>query len=273
MAAVFRKWRFHLSGRSRLLSFCKVAYAIGLQKVAFPSFWALEARVFLQSSTLVFRKWCFHLSGRSRLLSFCKVAHAVGLQKVAFPFFWALEARVFLQSSTLVFRKWCFHLSGRSRLLSFCKVAHAIGLQKVAFPSFWALEAPVFLQSSTCHWSSESGVSIFLDARGSCRSAKVAHAIGLQKMVFPFFWALEAPVVLQSSTCHWSSESGVSIFSGRSKLVVFLQSSTLVFRKWCFHFSGRSRLLPFCESSTCHWSSESGVSIFLGARSSCRSAK
>ncbi len=64
-----------------------------------------------------------------------------------------------------VFRKWRFHLSGRSGLLSFSKVRrtwHGIGLQKVAFPSFWALEARVFLQSSTCHWSSESGVSIFL---------------------------------------------------------------------------------------------------------------
>ena len=85
---------------------------------------------------LVFRKWRFHFSGRSKL--------------------------IVLQSSTLVFRKWCFHLSGRSRLLPFCKVAHAICLQKVAFPFFWALEAPVVLRSSTCHWSSESGVSIFL---------------------------------------------------------------------------------------------------------------
>ena len=100
MPLVFRKWRFHLSGRSRLLSFCIVAHAIGLQKMAFPSFWVLEARVFLQSSTLVFRKWRFHLSGRSRLLSFCIVAHAIGLQKMVFPSFWALEAPVFLQSST-----------------------------------------------------------------------------------------------------------------------------------------------------------------------------
>ena len=131
----------------------------------------------------------------------------------------------------LVFRKWCFHLSGRSRLLSFCKVGHAMGLQKLAFPSFWALEAPVFLQSRTCHWSSEIGVSIFLGARGSCLFCKVEHAIdlqkvafpffwalhadvlsfckvehatGLQKVVFPSFWALEAVVLLHCRTCHWS---------------------------------------------------------------------
>ena len=64
--------------------------------------------------------------------------------------------------------KWAFRLG----LLSFCKVEHATGLQKVAFPSFWALEALVVLQNRTCHWSSESGISIFLGARSSCLSAK-----------------------------------------------------------------------------------------------------
>ena len=49
MPLVFRKWRFHLSGRSRLLSFCEVEHATGFQKAASPSFWALEAPVVLQS--------------------------------------------------------------------------------------------------------------------------------------------------------------------------------------------------------------------------------
>ena len=121
MAAVFRKWRFHLSGRSGLLSFFKVPrtwHGIGRQKVAFPSFWALEARVFLQNSTLVFRKWRFHFYGRSRLLSFCKVRSTCH---------WSSERGV-----SIFLRR--FHLSGRSGLLLFCEIAHAIGLQKLAFP-------------------------------------------------------------------------------------------------------------------------------------------
>ena len=51
MPAVFSKWCFHCSGRLRLLSFCAVEHASGLQKVMFPSFWALEAPVFLHSRT------------------------------------------------------------------------------------------------------------------------------------------------------------------------------------------------------------------------------
>ena len=62
--------------------------------------------------------------------------------------------------------------------------------RKVSLPSFWALHADVL---SFC---------------------KVEHATGLQKVAFPSFWALEAPVALHSRTGHWSSESGVSIFSG-----------------------------------------------------------
>ena len=83
-------------------------------------------------------------------------------------------------------RKWAFRLW----LLSFSKVEHALALQKVAFPFFWALHAEVM---SFC---------------------TEEHAIDLQKVSFPSFWALEAPVVLQSRTCHWSSENGVSIFLG-----------------------------------------------------------
>ena len=101
-----------------------------------------------QKSKILFesRKWAF----RPRLLSFCKVEYAIALQKIAFPSFWALHAEV----------------------LSFGAVEHASGLRQVVFPSFWALEAPVFLPSRTCQWSSASGVSIFLGARGSCLSAK-----------------------------------------------------------------------------------------------------
>ena len=74
------------------------------------------------------------------------------------------------QKSKILFvsRKWAFRL----RLLPFCKIEHATGLQKVSFPSFWALETLVVLQGRTCHWSSESLVSIFRGARGSCLSAK-----------------------------------------------------------------------------------------------------
>ena len=59
MPAVFGKWCFHLSGRSRLLSFCTVEHASGLQQVVFPSFWALEAPVFLRSRT---RQWSSEVS-------------------------------------------------------------------------------------------------------------------------------------------------------------------------------------------------------------------
>ena len=71
----------------------------------------------------------------------------------------------------LIFRKWVFPFfwALHADVLSFCKVDHAAGLQKVAFPFFWALEAPVFLHSRTCHWSSESGVSIFSGDRSRCR--------------------------------------------------------------------------------------------------------
>ena len=138
---------------------------------------------------------------------------------------------------------------------------HAIDLRKVAFPSFWALEAPVVLQIRTRHWYSESGFSIFLGARGSCRpakyvehaidlqkvafpsfwaleahcmsSCKVEHAIGLRKMAFPSFWALEAHVVLQRRTCHWSSTIGVSIF---------LQAATRCESKPCASFVTRKAL-------------------------------
>ena len=82
----------------------------------------------------------------------------------------------------LVFRKWCFHLSGRSRLLSFCKVEHAIGLQKVVFPSFWALEAHVVRQRRTCHWSSESSVSIFLQAVTRCESKPCTSLVPRQEL-------------------------------------------------------------------------------------------
>ena len=60
MPLVFRKWRFHLSGRSRLLLFCKVAHAIGLQKMVFPSFWALHASLsshFAAGRTLTMAKF------------------------------------------------------------------------------------------------------------------------------------------------------------------------------------------------------------------------
>ena len=88
----------------------------------FPSFWAREAPVFLQSRTCHWSSesrvpsfWALHAD----VLSFCTVEHATGLQKVV------------------------FRPSGRSRLLSFCTVEHAVYLQKVLFPSF--LETEVVL--------------------------------------------------------------------------------------------------------------------------------
>ena len=142
---------------------------------------------------VVFRKWRFHLFGRSELLSFCQVEHASGLQKVVFPSFWALEAPVFPPSRTCQWssKKWRFHLSGRSRLFSFCTVERASDVQKVVFPSCWALEALLVLHSRARQRFSESGVSIFLGARGFSRSA-----------------------LLHSRTCQRSSASGASIFLG-----------------------------------------------------------
>ena len=123
----------------------------------------------------------------------------------------------------LIFRNLRFHLSGRSRLLSFCTADHAIDLQTVAFPSSWALEAIVFLPSRTCHWSSESGVSIFLGARSSCRSAQQTMPLIFRKVSFPSFWALHADVL---SFCTVEHATGL--------------------QKVVFRPSGRSRLLSFC---------------------------
>ena len=55
-------------------------------------------------------------------------------------------------------------------------------------------------------------------------SCKVEHAMGLQKMVFPSLWALEAHVVLQIRACHWSSKNGVSIFL-QAATITYVQAS------------------------------------------------
>ena len=152
------------------------------------------------------------------------------------------------------------------------KVGNPIRKPKVCV----SLRASVILQSRTCHRSSEIGVSIFLGAPGSCRSAQqtmplifkkvsfpsfwalnadvlpfcqVEHADGLQKVAFPSFWALEAPVVLHSRTGHWSSESGVSIFLGaRGSCRSAQQNMPLIFSKSRFHLSGRCTLTS-CRSA------------------------
>ena len=143
-----RKWVFRLE----LLSFSKIENSIA------PSSPIKNYAFAWNSRKNIFRPRMENLAWKSKVCGTVCVSLTVCILKgrtyywssMAFPFFWASHAEV----------------------LSFCGIENGSGLQKVAFPSFWALEAPVVLQSSTCHWSSESGVSIFLGARSSCRSAK-----------------------------------------------------------------------------------------------------
>ena len=91
-----------MESTKQLLSFCKVEHTMALQKVVFPSFWALHtplsnhrpASCLFTYVLLRFRKWCFHFFGHCtlRLRSFCTVEHTMALQKVVFPICWALRA-------------------------------------------------------------------------------------------------------------------------------------------------------------------------------------